>query len=58
MKIYGYYVDLNERGTFMASVRDHHDRIVYRINTDDGASTLVMMAICSISRTSPDCMRT
>lgn len=31
MQIYGYYIDLNERGSFRASVRDRQDRVVYEI---------------------------
>lgn len=37
MKTYGYYVDLDERGTFQASVRDENDQIVYNIDNSEDA---------------------
>lgn len=35
MKTYGYYVDLDERGVFQASVRDEDDSIIYSIDTSE-----------------------
>ena len=33
--IYGYYINLDERGEFYADVRDHTDKTVYEIHDFD-----------------------
>lgn len=35
--VFGYYVNLDERGSFYADVRDIRDNTIYEVRSDDGS---------------------